>query len=63
MADKDVAAAAGPSGRDQPGTSSMPFDTQDEPFLDVERSDFQLLKRVCLLVPTTAAQRWNPWVC
>ena len=29
-----------------PGTSGMPFDTQDEPFLDVERSDFQLLKRV-----------------
>ncbi len=42
--------AAGPSGRDQsmPSASGMPFDTQDEPFLDVERSDFELLKRVRL---------------
>lgn len=42
--------AAGPSGRDQamPSTSGMPYDTQDEPFLDVERNDFELLKRVCM---------------
>jgi hypothetical protein len=41
--------AAGVSGRDQqsmPSTCGTPFDTQDEPFTDVDRSDFELLKRV-----------------
>lgn len=42
----DEDTAAGLSGRDQ--QPSMPFETEEEPFLDVERSDFQLLKRALL---------------
>lgn len=44
----DEDAAAGFSGRDQ--QPSMPFETEEEPFLDVERSDFQLLKRVGITI-------------
>jgi hypothetical protein len=48
--------AAGPSGRDQQPSGTAPFtmDTQDTFFEDVERSDFELLKRV------SGAARWWP---
>lgn len=54
--------AAGVSGRDQqsmPSTSGMPFDTQqqqDEQFFDADSSDFQLLKRVCVLLHSTQSR-------
>jgi len=53
----DEDTAAGLSGRDQ--QPSMPFETEEEPFLDVERSDFQLLKRVGMM---SALRLWHKHV-
>lgn len=42
-----------------PSTSGMPFDTQqqqDEQFFDADSSDFQLLKRVCVLLHSTQSR-------